>query len=321
MMDDEEPSKYKAINNNSSDKMDDTYGDSDDEDALASIESQGLVTHKKKKVRINPNSGMTGKNGNHRDHEGASNSTCMLLITWSLIIGAMGLGVVGLMAWRKAQHDGHSMPSLDEGEFYNPESGAINAHEQVGTKKSGPSTSAAGKNRDPIPLDIDAMDTAPEPHHDQYVHYDPDAVLHHSNPLDLPYGTADDNIYGAPFTPPRLFDDQQLYDAADEDLLGYFQKPTIVNNTLIFCNQGDLFVTKLEHDSSDESSSLPARLSAFQLTTTVGNVLDPKLHPSGQLVQDSPISQATALSDTRSSRQVIPSLSRPHFSLCTPKVD
>jgi hypothetical protein len=294
------PSKYKSISNTTS-IMDDIYDDSEDDDLLASVERQGLVSnHKNKKkpksVHIqssasssSPDSNSNGNgnsngnsNGNHRDNQEASKSTGMLLITWLIVLGMMALGVGGLLAWRRVEHTGHLWPVLnDEEDIYNPNAHVFNTQTSSQTTTSS-SSSSAGKNREPLPLG--GGGGGPEPRHNPYVHYDPEAVLHHSNPLDLPQmGNNKENVYGASLTPPRLFDDKQQPDQApEEELLGYFQHPTMVNHTLIFCNQGDLFLTKLSSDSDSDLSS--SRLSAFQLTTTVGNVLDPKLHPSGLLV-------------------------------------
>ncbi len=57
----------------------------------------------------------------------------------------------------------------------------------------------------------------------------------------------------------------------DTSSLGYLTLPHLVKNQLVFCSQGDVFITSLQ-----PSGPLPAT----KLTTTVGNVLDPRLHPN-----------------------------------------
>jgi C-terminal processing protease CtpA/Prc len=60
----------------------------------------------------------------------------------------------------------------------------------------------------------------------------------------------------------------------DLSSLGYIQMPHLVQNQLVFCSQGDVFTTRID----PKNPSKP--LSAARLTTTIGNVLDPRLHPT-----------------------------------------
>ncbi len=54
--------------------------------------------------------------------------------------------------------------------------------------------------------------------------------------------------------------------------LGYFQNPTVVDGTVVFSSEGDLYLTRL---AEMELQNMPA----MKLTTTLGNALHPKLNP------------------------------------------
>jgi hypothetical protein len=56
--------------------------------------------------------------------------------------------------------------------------------------------------------------------------------------------------------------------------MGYFQYPTIVNRTIVFSSEGDLYLTRL-HDDINSRDIMPA----MKLTTTIGNAIHPKLNP------------------------------------------
>ena len=81
---------------------------------------------------------------------------------------------------------------------------------------------------------------------------------------------------------PFVFNDHQaqplmppLTESVDDGTsLGYIQMPHLVKNQLVFCSQGDVFITHI--DPNHRSQPLPAT----RLTHTVGNVLDPQLHPT-----------------------------------------
>ena len=92
---------------------------------------------------------------------------------------------------------------------------------------------------------------------------------------------------GAPFvvTPPQLptVTDDNEEDANDDNVgprLGYFQYPTIVNGTIVFSTEGDLYLTRLPDKMPSNNKMAP--LAAMKLTNTVGNALHPKLNPKFQ---------------------------------------
>jgi hypothetical protein len=77
--------------------------------------------------------------------------------------------------------------------------------------------------------------------------------------------------------------------------LGYLQHPDMVNNHLVFCAEGVVFITTVSSLSNDDppkeqeqnantntppNNTIPNMLPAVKLNSSVGNVLDPKLHPS-----------------------------------------
>lgn len=90
--------------------------------------------------------------------------------------------------------------------------------------------------------------------------------------------------FGAPFVlyPPKL----PIVNTMDKDSngptkdngysrLGYFQYPTIVNRTIVFSSEGDLYLTRLPQDDIESNDIMPA----MKLTTTIGNAIHPKLNP------------------------------------------
>jgi hypothetical protein len=103
----------------------------------------------------------------------------------------------------------------------------------------------------------------------QTVHYDPTGLLQAVKPFDFEMTETQARDV---FHPPSFLN-QQGADFSSLDLLGYLQRPNIVDNHVVFCSEGDAFVTTIP---SKGGSSFPAT----KLTKTVGNVLDPKLHPS-----------------------------------------
>ena len=93
------------------------------------------------------------------------------------------------------------------------------------------------------------------------VHYNPGAGLHPYNPFDF----QPPDTYGSVFVPPLLEYDND--DSSQNSNLGYLMQPNIVNDTLVFVTEGDLYIA---------SMTAPT---AMKLTTTVGNVRTPILNP------------------------------------------
>ena len=95
------------------------------------------------------------------------------------------------------------------------------------------------------------------------VHYDPSVALHAMNPFDL--HESDSTSLLQPPLLPTYEDDNH------DDALGYMMQPDIVNNTLVFISEGDLYLTRID------ASTTP--YAAMKLTTTVGNVRTAKINP------------------------------------------
>jgi len=103
------------------------------------------------------------------------------------------------------------------------------------------------------------------------VRYDPSAVLANSikgdssNPFDLPR-----NYNSIFMTPPHPFSTGSSGDGVDPAPVGYLKNPHLADGRLVFLSEGDVFVTTLG------DSAMPAS----KVTTTLGNALDPKWHPT-----------------------------------------
>jgi C-terminal processing protease CtpA/Prc len=101
------------------------------------------------------------------------------------------------------------------------------------------------------------------------VYYDPSAALHSFNPFDLQ--ESETSLLQPPLLPTA---DDGHADEGHDDLsskLGYIMQPNIVNDTLVFVSEGDLYLTHLGGQNTNTA--------AMKLTTTVGNVLKPKINP------------------------------------------
>lgn len=98
------------------------------------------------------------------------------------------------------------------------------------------------------------------------VHYDPTASLQSVNPFDFEMTNAD-----IIFQPPTLLQQEDDSSFESHETIGYLAHPHVVNNNIVFCSEGDAFVTTIGKTRQS---------SAVKLTKTIGNVLDPKLHSS-----------------------------------------
>ena len=101
---------------------------------------------------------------------------------------------------------------------------------------------------------------------------------------------------GAPFvvSPPRIpvvVDDDDKNDDASNNIndvlmngrrLGYIQNPTVVNGTIVFSTEGDLYLTRYLPSNNNKQQNVmivESSMTAMKLTTTIGNALHPKLNP------------------------------------------
>jgi len=103
------------------------------------------------------------------------------------------------------------------------------------------------------------------------VRYDPSAALANgdsANPFDSPPKSKSPLF----MTPPHPFSTGTSSSADDLPApVGFLRHPHLVGDRLVFLSEGDAYVTTL-----NENSAMPAS----KVTTTIGNVLDPKWHPT-----------------------------------------
>ncbi|KAG7369681.1 peptidase S41 family protein [Nitzschia inconspicua] len=111
------------------------------------------------------------------------------------------------------------------------------------------------------------------------VHYNPSAVLA-NDPNNNPFAWNDKTVPSF-VTPPKIH--EEPYSNQNLQPSGYLTQPHLVNNQLVFCSEGDAYLTYLtvngnNNGNNGDLSSLS--LPSMKLTTTVGNVLNPKWHPT-----------------------------------------
>jgi len=142
-------------------------------------------------------------------------------------------------------------------------------------------------DREPVPVpqaqdDGSKSDTGGESSsastHGRYeYHYDPGAA----SKLHEAFHVSDANWYGGVFSdPPHPAIASELLHHHNDDTLndnvGYMQYPNVFNNTVVFCSEGDVYLTSiLEQFNDDSKTALPA----MRLTSTVGNVNSPTINP------------------------------------------
>ena len=108
--------------------------------------------------------------------------------------------------------------------------------------------------------------------HSHEVHFNPDANLNQRDPFQV----HDPTWYGGIFqNPPHPSIPVESFDDIDghisDDNVGFIKDPDIFNNTVVFCSEGDLYLTHI----NDDKEVLPA----MRLTSTEGNVISPKINP------------------------------------------
>eukprot|EP00566_Odontella_aurita_P007083 CAMPEP_0113588324 /NCGR_PEP_ID=MMETSP0015_2-20120614/35443_1 /TAXON_ID=2838 /ORGANISM="Odontella" /LENGTH=724 /DNA_ID=CAMNT_0000494167 /DNA_START=99 /DNA_END=2270 /DNA_ORIENTATION=+ /assembly_acc=CAM_ASM_000160 len=180
--------------------------------------------------------------------------------------------------------EGMARPGDDDDE-YDPYGGgddddAYEKEEEAGKKASGASAAAgADGDESASPASVDKVA------YGAIHHRDPTAETREHDPFHL----SESPWYGSIFAPPPFpaFADD-IGGAGDEGFgpggnnLGFAQNPDIHNGTVVFCSEGDLYLTSLPpgalEGGDDGEMKLPP-LPSVKLTTTVGNVLTPKINP------------------------------------------
>ena len=143
---------------------------------------------------------------------------------------------------------------------------------QVGSNSNSGAASVAGTIQEIDNLDsIDTkVDTAKK--FSSKVRYDANAVL--ANGIDgglgNPFDSPPKNSGSIFMTPPHPFSTGSSY-GDDVAPVGFLKSPHLVGERLVFLSEGDAYVTTL-----NENIAIPAS----KVTTTIGNVIDPKWHPT-----------------------------------------
>ena len=131
------------------------------------------------------------------------------------------------------------------------------------------------------------------------VRYDPNTVLANSNTDDD--NDASNNNNNNPFNIPpgggtgnNLFLTPPQFNSDDSSAIigaggvGFLTHPHLVDNRLVFLSEGDVYVTQLSSNSDPNSDSntntFDSMISASKVTTTIGNIIDPKWHPTLPLI-------------------------------------
>jgi len=118
-------------------------------------------------------------------------------------------------------------------------------------------------------------------------HFDPNAA----SKLQEAFHVSDKDWYGGVFSdPPHPSIPSELLhhhgDGDDDgdyvlnDNIGYMQNPNVFNNTIVFCSEGDVYLTSIpERTTGTVTNSSKRALPAMRLTSTVGNVNTPTINP------------------------------------------
>lgn len=130
----------------------------------------------------------------------------------------------------------------------------------------------------PVSSPLDDVEKGGNPAGNPY-HFNPDAVFEKHDAFHV----SDANWYGGVFsTPPFPSLPSHLIHNHDENLndnIGYIQYPHIFNSTIVFCSEGDVYLTQLSPSHSNDEEEKQKPLPALRLTSTVGNVNTPHINP------------------------------------------
>ena len=175
-----------------------------------------------------------------------NNSRCTFFTVCATCMGVLVTVCLVLLSWRHsvyAAHDANGLPA-GQASLISDSSGGVNSKSHA--TSSGTTTAS---------------------HH--VIHKDPAAAERWNVFDNVPVNP---NVW----TPPNPWS-TTTSDDDDSQRMGYLQQPDLVNDTLVFVSEGDLYLTRLLSASSSSSSS--DKMPAMKLTVTAGNVMTPKLHP------------------------------------------
>lgn len=188
---------------------------------------------------------------------------------------AAGVGVEGYARPEQGNNDD------DDGRHWHDEQDAEEHQPEEVTNAASPSASAGPRPSTGGASAVPMKPAKKEPHH-----RDPAATFRSHDPFHLTNAP----WYGSVFAPPPFpayANAHAANDGHDEEEdsfsagIGYFQSPSIHNDTLLFVSEGDLYLTQIPssmaRDNQDDGPLVP--LPSVKLTTTVGNVLTPHINP------------------------------------------
>ena len=160
-------------------------------------------------------------------------ATNVIFFVWGILAVVVLAGFIVLMGYRRYTSNSKRVNPPTGGAVHSPRAGGVG-----GTSSSG-----------------------------SVIHYDASVIETSWDPFDLTSPSEHD--HDSPLIPPSL---PWLAGSEQASQQGFVQQPNIVNNTLLFVSEGDLYITDLSQERQTNT--------AAKLTTTVGNVRTPKLHPS-----------------------------------------
>ena len=116
------------------------------------------------------------------------------------------------------------------------------------------------------------------------VSFDPSASFNQHDPLKVDTPDWYGGVFINPPHPSLRFDNDSVDEGISSNNVGYIQHPDIFNDTVVFCSEGDVYLTMISElkERLDSSNTKPQRnsaLAAMRLTSTVGNVNSPKINP------------------------------------------
>jgi hypothetical protein len=180
-----------------------------------------------------------------------SENSCLLIGSWLCLILILGTIILGLNFWRKHEHN-------------------LRSNSPTNDKSSKSSSHSSGDDDDD---DDDGFRKNSDDNKATF-YFDPFAAVQTANPLDMAKDAVKD-YYATTFVPPVWEPFQDVTADDPDDRLGYMMQPDTVNGTVVFVSEGDMYWTSWKNPQPDFTSSLPA----MKLTTTVGNVRNPKINP------------------------------------------
>ena len=217
--------------------------DDDEEDPLAA-NSQ----HRDKQQHPRPRQ--------HSNHHNNNNNNQVVYLLWVVLITLVGAILVGLLLVRRgASNSSIKDATHNDNDNNDPLVGLT--HTTSGSSSSS-SSYVVSHTSQPLPWD----------------------------PLNLNHNNKK-NEWALPQSPLPWMDHSGTHpednndDDEDEPGGAYLIQPHIVNDTLVFVAEGDLYMTRLLDTTTSTTVTMSA---AWKLTTTVGNVRTPRWHPTLPLV-------------------------------------